>query len=159
MAEALGLALGAGEQERLGERPTENLAAYDAFLSGEEAADGLPGLDQAAPRRGRDYYERAVALDSSFALAWAQLSRATRSSTGTPDHSAAAMAAQRAAERSLALAPKVPRVSGAWQLLRMVRYDAPRAARAVHDRARQLAPKDARLPGLVGWARVAPRAG
>ena len=34
---ALGLALGAGEEKRLAEKPTQNLAAYDAFLKGEEA--------------------------------------------------------------------------------------------------------------------------
>ena len=65
VAEALGVALGAGERERLAERPTENLAAYDAFLKGEEATGGL-ALDLAAYRRAIDYYERAVALDSNF---------------------------------------------------------------------------------------------
>ena len=43
VAEALGVALGAGERERLAEQPTENLAAYDAFLKGEEAAGKLRG--------------------------------------------------------------------------------------------------------------------
>ena len=76
VAEALGVALGAGERERFSERPTQNLAAYDAFLRGEEAAGGNTSLDPVALRRARDYYEQAVGLDSSFALAWAQLSRA-----------------------------------------------------------------------------------
>src|SRR6185312_4016684 len=39
VARELGVALGASERERIRERPTENLAAYDAFLRGEEAAD------------------------------------------------------------------------------------------------------------------------
>ena len=36
VAQALGVALGAGEEKRLSEKPTQNLAAYDAFLKGEE---------------------------------------------------------------------------------------------------------------------------
>jgi serine/threonine-protein kinase len=152
VAEALGVALGAGEQERIRERPTENLAAYDAFLRGEQAADGLASLDQAALRRARDYYQRAVTLDSSFALAWAQLSRAySFLYWNAPDHSAAAMAAQRAAERSLALAPK----GGDGYLAlgnyyEMVRFDAPRALEQ-YTKGRQLAPKDARLLAWAGW--------
>ena len=31
VAQALGVALGAGEEKRLSEKPTQNLAAYDAF--------------------------------------------------------------------------------------------------------------------------------
>ena len=76
VAQALGVALGADERERLAERPTQNLAAYDAFLRGEQAAEGLGTQDPVALRRAIDYYERAVALDSGFALASAQLSRA-----------------------------------------------------------------------------------
>ncbi len=153
VAEALGVALGAGEQERIRERPTQNLAAYDAFLRGEEAADGLPGLDQAALRRARDYYERAVTLDSSFALAWAQLSRAySFLYWNAPDHSAAAMAAQRAAERSLTLAPKgADGYLALGNYYEMVRYDAPRALEQ-YTKGRQLAPKDARLLAWAGWA-------
>ena len=41
VAQALGVALGAGEEKRLSEKPTQNLAAYDAFLKGEEASKSL----------------------------------------------------------------------------------------------------------------------
>ena len=55
------------------------------------------------------YYERAVALDSTFGLAWAQLGRATASYyfNVTPNP-ASADAARRAAERAIALAPDRP---------------------------------------------------
>src|SRR5206468_1443484 len=36
VAQALGIALEVGEAKQLAEKPTENLAAYDAFLKGEE---------------------------------------------------------------------------------------------------------------------------
>jgi len=151
VAEALGLALGAGEQERIRERPTGNLAAYDAFLRGEQAADGLASLDQAALRRARDYYQRAVTLDSSFALAWAQLSRAYSFLYWSATDSAAAMAAQRAAERSLTLAPKgADGYLALGNYYEMVRYDAPRALEQ-YTKGRQLAPKDARLLAWAGW--------
>jgi serine/threonine-protein kinase len=151
VAEALGVALGAGEQERIRERPTQNLAAYDAFLRGEQAADGLASLDQAALRRARDYYQRAVTLDSSFALAWAQLSRAYSLLYWNAPDSAAAMAAQRAAERSLTLAPKgADGYLALGNYYEMVRYDAPRALEQ-YTKGRQLAPKDARLLAWAGW--------
>jgi eukaryotic-like serine/threonine-protein kinase len=75
VAQALNVALEAPKQEELHERPTQNLAAYDAYLKGEEAAQGIWAIDPATLRRAARYYEQAVALDSSFAQAWAQLSR------------------------------------------------------------------------------------
>src|SRR5438093_1056075 len=74
VASALNVALGAGQKQTLTERPTENLAAYDAFLKG-EATEGLVILNPPSLRSAITYYEQAVALDSTFALAWAQLAR------------------------------------------------------------------------------------
>ena len=52
VAQALGGALGAGEEKRLSEKPTQNLAAYDAFLKGEEAAEAWqPTIPPACARR------------------------------------------------------------------------------------------------------------
>ena len=109
VAQALGVALGAGERQQLDESPTANLAAYDAFLRGEEAADRVGTGDPLRLRRAVAFYEQAVALDSAFGLAWAQLSRAQSviyaNSSPTP---ATAAAARVAAERALALAPGRP---------------------------------------------------
>ena len=152
VAGALGVALGAGERERFSERPTQNLAAYDAFLRGEEAVGGNTTLDPVALRRARDYYEQAVGLDSSFALAWAQLSQTHSWIYRVTPATAGAVAARRAAERSLALAPKRP--DGYLALgnyYENVRHDAPRALEQ-YTRGRQLAPRDARLLAWAGWA-------
>ena len=48
------MALGAPQKQTLAEKPTENLAAYDAFLKGEEASQGLAVADpRDAPSRDR----------------------------------------------------------------------------------------------------------
>ena len=72
VAQALGVALGAGEEKRLSEKPTQNLAAYDAFLKGEEASNSLAADDPPNLRKALGFYEQAVALDPGFAQAWAQ---------------------------------------------------------------------------------------
>jgi serine/threonine-protein kinase len=109
VAQALGAALGSAERKALEAPPTKNLAAYDAFLKGEEISNGLAVIDPTLLRRALSYYEQAVALDSTFTLAWAQLSQ-THSllyglSEPTPEDGRAALAA---AERVTALAPESP---------------------------------------------------
>ena len=52
VAQALGVALGAGEEKRLSEKPTQNLAAYDAFLKGEEASKGIGSQRSGQPAEG-----------------------------------------------------------------------------------------------------------
>jgi tetratricopeptide (TPR) repeat protein len=110
VADALGVAIGDSARRGLAVQPTENLGAWDAFLQGEQAAQEMKA-DQASLRRAIGFYQRAVALDSSFAQAWAQLSRARTSlySNGVPDR-ALAEAGWAAAERARALRPGDPRV-------------------------------------------------
>jgi len=109
VAQALGATLGSGERKALEAKPTRNLAAYDAYLKGEEINNGLAVIDPVLLRRALGYYEQAVALDSAFALAWARLSE-THSllyavSAPTPEDASAALAA---AQRVGALAPQSP---------------------------------------------------
>ena len=108
VASALNVALGVGERRTLTQRPTEDLAAYDAFLKG-EATQGLTIVDGPSLRSAITYYERAVALDSNFTEAWVQLARAQSAyyynAVPTPD---GAEAAKRAAGRAVALAPGRP---------------------------------------------------
>jgi len=109
VAQALGIALGASEEKRLAEKPTQNLAAYDAYLRGEEASKSLGESDPPSLRRAASFYEQAVALDPGFAQAWAQLSRANSAlyylSTPTP---ALAERARQSAETAVALATNRP---------------------------------------------------
>jgi TolB-like protein/Flp pilus assembly protein TadD len=109
VAAALGVALGAGEKESLSAKPTSNLAAYDAFLKGEEASKGMALSDVPSVRRALDFYDRAVALDPGFAQAWARVSGANSSLYYNRGPTRAlAEQARRAAERAVALAPTRP---------------------------------------------------
>src|SRR4029077_11021701 len=85
----------------LAAKPTANLAAYDAYLKGEAASLGMAVRDPASLRRAIGFYEQAVALDSAFIPAWAQLARARAVlySNSTPVPTLAAEARQ-AAERA-----------------------------------------------------------
>ncbi len=76
VAQALGGALGAGEEQKLSEKPTENLAAYDAFLKGEAASSGLANADPLSLRKALGFYEQAVAMDPNFVQGWARVSMA-----------------------------------------------------------------------------------
>jgi eukaryotic-like serine/threonine-protein kinase len=109
VAQALGVALGADEQQHLTERPTQNLAAYDAYLRGEEVSAGLSNGDPVTMRRAVSFYQQAVVLDSNFAVAWTQLSRAYSIVYGNGSANPSdARAARQAADRALALASSGP---------------------------------------------------
>ncbi len=70
VAGALGVALGGSEQQQLTKRPTDNVEAYQLYLKGR----AIQGADPASLRESAAYLEQAVALDSTFADAWATLS-------------------------------------------------------------------------------------
>ncbi len=130
VASALNVALGAGQQRTIAEQPTQSLAAYDAFLKGEAkvtATFDAPSLKAAVAA-----YEQAVALDSTFAQAWAELSRARSYQyvNFTPDPATAA-AAKAAVDRAVALAPGRPATQLALAVYdRLVRAEYGEAAAA-----------------------------
>ena len=146
VARELGVVLGDSARRQLGRKPTESLAAYDEFLKGEAAAQGMKA-DQAGLRRAIGFYERAVALDSAFAGAWSQLSRARTSlySNGVPNR-ALAEAALGAVERARSLRPDDPLVYlAAGDFYSSVNpIDNDRAA-AEYERGIALAPDDVEL--------------
>jgi eukaryotic-like serine/threonine-protein kinase len=106
VARALDVALGTKQEKALEERPTANAAAYDAYLRGEAASQKLAVADMPPVRVAIGHYEQAVALDSNFAQAWAQLSRAQSSIyflSPTPDGGRRAL---EAAQRALRVGPE-----------------------------------------------------
>jgi eukaryotic-like serine/threonine-protein kinase len=151
VAQAMDVALGAYEKEALAGKPTASLPAYQLYLQGNEAAAGFDQVAPAELRRAIGYYERAVALDSTFALAWAQLSRAHSYiyQISLPTMAGAAQA-KAAVERALALAPDLAQghlALGDYEFL--VRDDG-ETALAAYRRGRQLAPNDADLLKGIG---------
>jgi serine/threonine protein kinase/tetratricopeptide (TPR) repeat protein len=153
VATELDLALGAGAQARMAERPTQNLAAYDAFLRGERLSARVALTDVNALLQAVAAYEEAVALDPRFGVAWAQLSRALSTiyvnSTQLPD---AGARAEKAAEQALHFAPDAPQAHFARALyLSAVRREHSAALEEV-DRALERAPRDVELLSMAGLA-------
>jgi len=109
VAGALDVALGDSARRDLTAQPTQSLAAYDAFLKGEAASQSMGVSLPSSLRPAIAFYEQAVALDSSFVTAWAQLARARAllyiNGTPTPE---LAVQAHRAAEQAQAFGPGRP---------------------------------------------------
>jgi len=151
---ALNIALAEPERRAIAAKPTENLGAYDLYLQGTKAAAGFDQVPPVELRRAIGFLERAVALDSNFALAWAQLSRANAliyytgvASNQTAERARAAAARALAIDSSLAaghiaLADYYNYVRQDWS-----------QALAEYAKARKLAPNNADV--LKGTAIVA----
>jgi TolB-like protein/cytochrome c-type biogenesis protein CcmH/NrfG len=73
IADALGAKLSGGERKELGRVPTQNAAAYDAYLRGLALYDR--GFQNASFIESTQSFEEAVRADPDFALAWARLAR------------------------------------------------------------------------------------
>jgi serine/threonine-protein kinase len=107
VAQELNVALGDSIEHDLAAKPTQNLAAYDAYLKGIEALN--QGSSPVTLRQAMNHFEQAIALDTLFAPAWARLSQSASllSVAGAPSPALAARSRE-AAERALALAPDRP---------------------------------------------------
>jgi serine/threonine-protein kinase len=106
---ALAITLADPERQRMGARPTENLAAYETYMRGEQARTRALA-HPASLARGAALLEEATAADPRFALAFAKLSLADRMIyemfiDRTPERLASARAA---ADSALALDPALP---------------------------------------------------
>ena len=153
VAQALGVALGSGERERLGAKPTENLAAYDLYLRGKDYYER--GYERENFAIARQMLERAVALDSAFAIAWAELSivRAAEYWFFYQRTEAALAGAKAAADQALRLRPDLPEstsrsaTTGTWG-----RLDYDQALREL-TAALSTRPNDADLIFAIGVVR------
>lgn len=145
VAHELDLRLGAGTLARIARRPTRNIAAYELVLRGNDPA--LLRSDSGA-RRGLEYYEQAVALDSAYAEAWAGVARMqlrVGSSNDTIMSRRARLAlAERAALKAIALDDSLAAAHASLALVRRVSADMASAKSELH-RAIALDPMNARL--------------
>ena len=106
IADQLNAKLSGTEQKAVTEKPTQNTAAYDAYLRGlaiEHTQYSYEAYQQAA----RDYVE-AVQLDPNFAFAWSRLAvlRSFLYFNAVDPNTNTAGAVKEAADRAMALAPE-----------------------------------------------------
>ncbi|HEV8117978.1 MAG TPA: protein kinase, partial [Thermoanaerobaculia bacterium] len=155
VAQALGVALGAGEEKRLSEKPTANVAAYEAFLKGEEIWRRMAVGDPAGLRQAIGFYDQAVALDPDFAQAWSRISWGSATlyaiSTPTPE---LAQRARETAEKAVALAPTLAEAYlalGNYQRLVLKDFD---RATEQYNRGHRAAAANADLLTATGLAEM-----
>jgi adenylate cyclase len=74
VAENLNVTLGASVQQNVEARPTQNLEAYQEYLQGEKITQGMIRNDEKTLAEAEPHYDRAVALDTAFAIAWSRVS-------------------------------------------------------------------------------------
>jgi len=151
VANAMNVALAPPEREALATRPTANSQAYDLYLQGRNYLDrDFSGPDL---RTAAGLFEQAIALDSNFALAYAQLALAHDqlywSYFDRTDRRLALF--KEAAERAVVLAPSLPEAHlamGFYYYHGLLDY--PRALAEV-DQALKARPNDADLLMLQGF--------
>lgn len=153
VAQALQATLGTATKRRLAEEPTTNLAAYDAYLRASTATTAGSYASTEGFRAAAAELERAVALDPSFARAWARLSIARSFLYSGGDHSPQVRdAARSAAERSLQLDPQLGEAYHAlgtyYRRVTLQRDEALQALR----RGIELDPSNSDLVDSYGWA-------
>ncbi len=143
IADQLNAKLSGAEQKAVTEKPTQNAAAYDAYLRGLTIEHNNYNYD--AYVQAERNYQRAVELDPNFALAWARLAilgsflnfNAIDPNTYTAD------SVKQAADRAIALAPDA---GESWIAQGSYRYRILRdfnSALAAYDEARKRLPSSA----------------
>jgi serine/threonine protein kinase/Tfp pilus assembly protein PilF len=155
IAESLQAKLTGREERALAVKPTNNPEAYDAYLRGLAfEARGRPPIQSREPaREAIGFYERAVELDPTFAIAWARLSRVVAFLYF--NNEAPAEAAKRALENAQKLEPNSPETLlalGYYQYHVLRDYG---AAKATFSRVSKLLPGSSEVP--LALARVARR--
>ena len=109
VARELTVALASGERLHMDARPTDNLAAYDSYMRGEQLRTH-EATSQVALTRGAKLLGEAGAADPRFALAFAKLALAEQELYDRffDRTEARRVAARVAADSALALAPGLP---------------------------------------------------
>ena len=105
IADQLNAKLSGSEQKALAEKPTQNAAAYDAYLRGLDIEHNNYNYD--AYIQAERNYQRAVELDPNFGLAWARMAilRSFLNFNAIDPNTYTAESVKQAADRAMALAP------------------------------------------------------
>jgi TolB-like protein/Tfp pilus assembly protein PilF len=118
IADQLNAKLSGAEQKAVVEKPTQNAAAYDAYLHA-IAVDNAQTLD--TTKHVAELYADAVRLDPRFALAWARLAvaRSQLYFNGIDLQTNSAAAVKEAADQAISLQPEL---GEAWLAQGVYRY-------------------------------------
>src|SRR5437762_2873541 len=105
IADQLNAKLSGAEQKAVAEKPTQNAAAYDAYLRGLTIEHNNYNYD--AYIQAERNYQRAVELDPNFGLAWARMAilRSFLNFNAIDPNTYTAESVKQAADRAMALAP------------------------------------------------------
>ena len=143
IADQLNAKLSGAEQKAVAEKPTQNAAAYDAYLRGLTIEHNNYNYD-AYVQADRNY-QRAVKLDPNFALAWARMAilRSFLNFNAIDLNTYTAESVKQAADRAMALAPDA---GESWIAQGSYRYRILRdfnSAFAAYEEARKRLPNSA----------------
>jgi len=149
IARALETHLSPQEERQVEQTPTEDLKAYRLY------AQGRQQLDQRTPRglrRALDYFQGAIATDSSYSLAWVGLADAflLLHDYGYADADSVLPRAEDAVRRALELNPESAEAYTSLGLLYSERRDGPAAIRAL-TRAVELMPSYSEAHNWLSW--------
>jgi TolB-like protein/Flp pilus assembly protein TadD len=150
----LGVNLLDAERRSLAVKPTDNPAAYQAYLQGLEILNHQStGFPLVAVQRASKMFETAVELDPTFARAWAWLTwmKAFLHFGGMADEADLALGAKSALDRATDLAPEdsvVRLASGFYQYYVVRDYD--RALQEFEAIAQEL-PNEVEVIDAIGW--------
>jgi tetratricopeptide (TPR) repeat protein len=142
IADTLKAALTGAEVQQLAAKPTENAAAYDAYLRGLAFANRADAL---VPNiaNGMAAFREAVQLDPGFAAAWAWLSRSYAFAYWLQDLSAAnRQGAQEAMQNAVRLAPDAAETLMAQGFFTYWIQRDYEGAKRIFEQERRLSPSD-----------------
>jgi TolB-like protein/Tfp pilus assembly protein PilF len=158
IADSLQAKLTGREEQALAVKPTNNPAAYDAYLRG-LAAEGQ-GLHSVYSRETAvGFYEQAVRLDPAFALAWSRLSLADFDLYSSPNDPTDARrdAAKRALDMAQKLQPNSPETLLALATYQVVVLRDYELAKSTYRMVGKMVPGSIDVP--VSLARISRRQG
>src|SRR5213080_3805971 len=151
IADQLNAKLTGAEQKAVAEKPTQNTAAYDAYLRGLTIEHNNYNYD--AYIQAERNYQRAVELDPNFGLAWARMAilRSFLNFNAIDPNTYTAESVNQAADRAMALAPDA---GESWIALGSYRYRVVRdfnSALAAYEEARKRLPNNALVYEYLGF--------
>jgi serine/threonine protein kinase/Flp pilus assembly protein TadD len=152
IAQALETRLSPQEERQVEQTPTVDLEAYRLYWQGRQLLDQrtAQGLNRAL-----DYFQRTIAADSSYALAWVGLADALLL-THAYGHAAAdsvLLRAENAVRRALELDPESAEAHASLGLLHSERREGPAAIRNL-ERAVELRPGYAEAHNWLSWVHL-----